>query len=157
TKLTSVTQDVNNFAPNSRGAGSCASPDGDNPCARFNSNQTVGFHSGSAVGWLWTAPQDSQFPFPQVRVAVFHTGSLKQLEQHAIYSNKSARTSPAVGANKRGDVGVIVYSMGGGGYPSPHAFIVKDPSDWSGIGLHKLVTGEASKPNANGWGDYASV
>ncbi|HUO74109.1 MAG TPA: CARDB domain-containing protein [Solirubrobacteraceae bacterium] len=162
TKLSNVDRDVNNFAPNTRGAGRCPSPDGDDPCKRFNSNQTVGFRSGNTVGWLWTAPQDSQFAFPQVRVAVFRTGSLKSVTEHAIYSPVFAWTYPAVGVNSRGDVGVIVYSMGGGQFPSPHAFIVKDPSNWSSIGLHKLATGVASMPGkttptANVWGDYASV
>jgi hypothetical protein len=160
TTLSNVERDVNNFGPNTRGSGRCPSPDGDDPCQRFNSNQTVGFRSGNSVGWLWTAPQDSQFAFPQVRVAVFHTGSLTSVTQHAIYSPVFAWTYPAVGVNSRGDVGVIIYSMGGGAFPSPHAFIVKDPSNWSGIGLHKLATGATSMPGTNTsnvWGDYASV
>ena len=53
-----------------------------------------------------------------------------------------------------------VYKMGGGAFPSPHGFIIKHPkseSEWSGIGLHVLATGQASASRPNTWGDYASV
>ena len=152
-KLKRVERNVNNFGT---GTGSCPSPDGDDPCQRFGRNQTVGFHSGSSVGWLWIAPQDSSFAFPQVRVAVFHINSLKHITQRTIYNRDYAFTYPAVGVNDRGDVGVIVYRMGGGEYPSPDAFIRTDPTDWSHISLHRIVTGVTSF-KTNTWGDYASV
>jgi hypothetical protein len=154
--LSQIDRNVNNYGPGSRGSGSCKSPDGDDPCARFTDNQTVGFHSGNSVGWLWTAPQDSKFPFPQVRVAVFRTSDLKRVTEHTIWYKKSAWTYPAVGVNNRGDVGVVLYQMGGGSYPSPHAFIRTDPRDWSGISTHRLAIGTASF-KTNTWGDFASV
>ena len=160
TKLTQVDRDVNNYAPDTRGAGRCPSPDGNDTCQRFNDKQTVGFRSGKAVGWLWTAPQDSQFAFPHIRVAVFKTKGLKLATEHAIFSPNFAWTYPAVGVNNRGEIGLVIYKMGGGAFPSPHAFIIKHPkseSEWSGIGLHVLATGQASAFRPNTWGDYASV
>jgi hypothetical protein len=160
TKLAQVDRDINNYAPDSRGAGRCPSPDGNDTCQRFNDRQTVGFRSGKAVGWMWTAPQDSQFAFPHVRVAVFKTKGLRLAAEHAIYSPDFAWTYPAVGVNKRGEIGVVIYKMGGGAFPSAHAFIVKHPKDdseWSSIGLHLLATSQTSTFRPNTWGDYASV
>ena len=156
TTLSHVDRNVNNYGPNNRGKGSCKSPDGDDPCKRFNDNQTVGFHSGSSVGWMWTAPQDHEFPFPQVRVAVFDTASQKLVTEHTIWNRNFAWTYPAVGVNTRGELGVIVYAMGGGSFPSPSGFIRTNPRNWSGITLHSLVKGVASF-KTNTWGDYASV
>ena len=152
--LTHSDEDVNNYGT---GTGSCPSPDGDDPCNRFGDNQTVGFHSGNSIGWLWIAPQDSSFPFPQVRVAVFDTGSLKTVAQHTIWNNGFAWTYPAAGADKRGDIGVVLYAMGGGKYPRAQAFLRTDPRDWSGIEMHALVSSVATKGTNKGWGDYASV
>ncbi len=153
--LTHVTRDIENFASRKK-TRLCPGPDGTNPCARLHPDQATGFRSGNTVGWLWTAPQDSEFPFPQVRVALFDTANLKKVGQFQINNENYAWTLPAVGVNTRGDVGVILYAMGGGAfpYPSAQAFIRKDPRDWSGIAMHKLTS---STGGAATWGDYASV
>lgn len=156
TKLSSVVRDVRNYAAVSRNLGTCPSPDGDDPCQRFGDNQTVGFHAGNSVGWLWTAKQDKRFPFPQVRVAVFRTSSLKLVAQHTIWNKKFAWTYPAVGVNERHELGIVLYEMGGGRYPSADGFLRPDPRDWSGIAAHRIATGSASF-GKNAWGDYASV
>jgi hypothetical protein len=156
TKLKSVVRDVHNYAAVSRNLGNCPSPDGDDPCQRFGDNQTVGFHAGNSVGWLWTATQDKRFPFPQVRVAVFRTSSLKLVQEHTIWNKKFAWTYPAVGVNDRHELGIVLYEMGGGRYPSADAFLRPDPRDWSGITAHRIATGSASFAK-NVWGDYASV
>jgi hypothetical protein len=152
--LTHTDENVNNYGSKT---GSCPSPGGDDPCNRFGDNQTVGFHSGNSIGWLWTAPQDSSFPFPQVRVAVFDTGTLKTVAQYTIWNDDFAWTYPAVGVNERGDLGVVLYAMGGGKYPRAQAFLRTDPRDWSGIQMHGLVRSVATMGTNKGWGDYASV
>jgi CARDB len=156
TKLTSVVRDVHNYAAVSRNLGKCPSPDGDDPCQRFGDNQTVGFHAGNSVGWLWTATEDKRFPFPQVRVAVFRTSSLKLVQEHTIWNKKFAWTYPAVGVNDRHELGIVLYEMGGGRFPSADGFLRPDPRDWSGIKMHRIATGSASF-GKNTWGDYASV
>jgi hypothetical protein len=156
TNLTSVVRDVHNYAAVSRNLGKCPSPDGDDPCQRFGDNQTVGFHAGNSVGWLWTATEDKRFPFPQVRVAVFRTSSLKLVAQHTIWNKKFAWTYPAVGVNDRHELGIVLYEMGGGRFPSADGFLRPDPRDWSGIKVHRIATGTASF-GKNAWGDYASV
>ncbi|MGZ6672789.1 MAG: CARDB domain-containing protein [Solirubrobacteraceae bacterium] len=156
TNLKNVVRDVHNYAAVSRNLGKCPSPDGDDPCQRFGDNQTVGFHAGNSVGWLWTATQDKRFPFPQVRVAVFRTSSLNLVEEHTIWNKKFAWTYPAVGVNERHELGIVLYEMGGGRFPSADAFLRPDPRDWSGIKMHRIATGSASFTK-NVWGDYASV
>ena len=156
TNLKSVVRDVHNYAAVSRNFGKCPSPDGDDPCQRFGDNQTVGFHAGNSVGWMWTATQDKRFPFPQVRVAVFRTSSLKVVKQHTIWNKKFAWTYPAVGVNDRHELGIVLYEMGGGRFPSADAFLRPDPRDWSGITMHRIATGSTSF-SRNVWGDYASV
>ena len=153
--LTHVTRDIENFASRDK-TRLCPGPDGTNPCARLHPDQATGFRSGNTFGWLWTAPQDGEFPFPQVRVAVFDTASLKKVAQYQIHNDGYAWTLPAVGVNARGELGVILYAMGGGSFPFPsaQAFIRKDPRDWSGITMHKIVS---STGGASTWGDYASV
>jgi hypothetical protein len=155
TKLSHVDRNVTNYAGNDRGKGSCKAH-GDDPCRRFNDNQTVGFRSSKSIGWLWTAPQDHNFSFRQVRVAVFRTSDQKLVKEDTIWNKKYAWTYPAVGVNSRGDLGVVVYQMGGGNYPTPFAFIRTKPRDWSGLTLHQLVKGTATF-KTNTWGDYASV
>jgi CARDB len=156
TKLESVVRDVHNYAAVSRNLGKCPSPDGDDPCQRFGDNQTVGFHAGNSVGWMWIATQDKRFPFPQVRVAVFRTSSLKLVKEHTIWNKKFAWTYPAVGVNERHELGIVLYEMGGGRFPSADAFLRPDPRDWSGIKMHGIATGSAGF-SRNVWGDYASV
>jgi hypothetical protein len=156
TNLKSVVRDVHNYAAVTRNLGKCPSPDGDDPCQRFGDNQTVGFHAGNSVGWMWTATQDKRFPFPQVRVAVFRTSSLKLVQEHTIWNRKFAWTYPAVGVNDRHELGIVLYEMGGGRFPSADAFLRPDPRDWSGITMHRIATGSASFTK-NSWGDYASV
>ena len=153
--LTHLTRDVENFASRNK-TRLCPAPDGTNPCARLHPDQATGFRSGNTVGWLWTAPQDGEFPFPQVRVALFDTAKLKKVGQYQINNKSYAWTLPAVGVNSRGDVGVILYAMGGGAFPFPsaQAFIRKNPRDWSRIAMHKLTS---STGGAATWGDYASV
>src|SRR5689334_9408890 len=121
TRLQSVVRDVHNYAAVSRNLGKCPSPDGDDPCQRFGDNQTVGFHAGNSVGWMWIATQDKRFPFPQVRVAVFRTSSVKLVQEHTIWNKKFAWTYPAVGVNERHELGIVLYEMGGGRFPSADA------------------------------------
>ncbi len=103
-----------------------------------------------------TATQDKRFPFPQVRVAVFRTSSLKLVQEHTSWNKKFAWTYPAVGVNERHQLGIVLYEMGGGRFPSADAFLRPDPRDWSGITMHRIATGSASF-SKNVWGDYASV
>ena len=91
-----------------------------------------------------------------MRVAVFRTSSLKLVEEHTIWNKKFAWTYPAVGVNERHELGIVLYEMGGGRFPSADAFLRPDPRDWSGIAMHRIATGSASF-NRNVWGDYASV
>ncbi len=113
-----------------------------------------GFRSGNTIGWLWMGDEDRDFPFPHVRVAVFETGSLKKILEHQIWSKDFAWQLPSVGVNAKGDLGVLLYAMGGGRFPNVQGFILTDPRNWSGIQMHAIAN---STSGADGWGHYGSV
>ncbi|MGE3886295.1 MAG: CARDB domain-containing protein [Vicinamibacterales bacterium] len=113
-----------------------------------------GFRSGSTIGWLWMGDQDRQFPYPHVRVAVFETGSLDKVLEHQIWSREHAWKLPSVGVNQSGDLGVVLYAMGGGRYPKAQGFVLDNPRHWSSIQMHAIAE---STSGADGWGHYGSV
>jgi hypothetical protein len=61
-----------------------------------------------------------------------------------------------VGVNQKGDLGVILYAMGGGRFPKVQGFILTDPRNWSGIQMNAIAP-STSGADADGWGHYASV
>jgi hypothetical protein len=133
----------------------CKLPDGDTGiCDDMHAGRMSGWRSGKYVGWMWTAAQDNEFPFPQIRVAVFETGSLNRVEQHEIWNEDFAWMYAFAGVNGRGDLGVILYAIGGGRNPEAQAFIRTDPTDWDGIQMHSIADSNAG---AESWGHYARV
>jgi hypothetical protein len=94
-------------------------------------------------------------------VAVFDSGTLNLVTEHEIWSRNNAWTYPAVGVNARGDVGVLLYAMGGSiSFPEAQGFILTDPRNWSTITMNDVANSDSTiSPSAptNGWGDYASV
>jgi hypothetical protein len=103
---------------------------------------------------MWTAAQGHGFPFPYVQVAVFRTGSLKKLAEHEIWSDDFGWMYGYAGVNARGDLGVILYALGGGRYPRAQAFLRTDPTNWDGITMHAVASSDGG---ATKWGHYAQV
>lgn len=134
--------------------GNCPLPDGNDPCEDQHDGRMSGFRSGNTIGWLWMGDEDGKFPYPHVRVAVFETGSLDKVLEHQIWSREHAWQLPSVGVNQSGNLGVVLYAMGGGRYPRAQGFILDDPRNWSGIQMHSIA---ASTSGADGWGHYGSV
>jgi hypothetical protein len=89
-----------------------------------------------------------------VRVAVFETGTLDKVLEHQIWSKDFAWQLPSVGVNQSGNLGVVLYAMGGGGFPRAQGFILDNPRVWSGIQMHAIAS---STSGADGWGHYGSV
>jgi hypothetical protein len=114
-----------------------------------------GFRSGSTIGWLWMADDENGFPFPHVRVAVFQTGSLEKLLEHQIWSTTTAWQLPSVGVNEDGDLGVLLYAMGGGNFPKIQGFIRNDPLNWSGIQMNAIASSDSAPPDGDGDGDIS--
>jgi hypothetical protein len=153
TDLKKKDKDIENFKDID---GHCPLPDGKNPCKDAHNGRMSGFRSGNTIGWLWMGDEDKHFPFPHVRAAVFETGTLKKVLEHQIWSNDFAWQLPTVGVNQKGDLGVILYAMGGGRFPKVQGFILTDPRNWSGIQMNAIAP-STSGADADGWGHYASV
>ena len=151
TELDKKDKDVSNYKDID---GDCPLPDGQDPCEDQHDGRMSGFRSGSTIGWLWMGDQDNGFPFPHVRVAVFETGSLDKVLEHQIWSRDFAWQLPTVGVNQQGDLGVLLYAMGGGRFPRVQGFILTDPRNWSSIQMNAIA---ASTSGADGWGHYGSV
>jgi hypothetical protein len=138
--------------------GHCPLPDGLDPCGNPETSQhsgrMSGFRSGNTIGWLWMGDQDNDFPFPHIRVAVFETGTLNKVVEHQIWSTDFAWQLPSVGVNQQGDLGVILYAMGGGRFPKAQGFILTDPRNWSNIQMNAIAS---STSGARDWGHYGSV
>ena len=134
--------------------GNCPLPDGNDPCEDQHDGRMSGFRSGSTIGWLWMGDEDSEFPFPHVRVAVFETGTLDKVLEHQIWSNNFAWQLPSIGVNQSGNLGVVLYAMGGGRFPRAEGFILDDPRNWNGTQMHTIAS---STSGTDGWGHYGSV
>ncbi len=151
TSLEKKDKDISNYKDID---GNCPLPDGNDPCEDQHAGRMSGFRSGSTIGWLWMGDEDGLFPYPHVRVAVFETGSLDKVLEHQIWSRDYAWQSPSVGVNQSGDLGVVLYAMGGGRYPKAQGFILDNPRSWSNIQMHAIAE---STSGTDGWGHYGSV
>jgi hypothetical protein len=150
TSLEKRDKDISNFKDID---GNCPLPDGNDPCEDQHSGRMSGFRSGDTIGWLWMGDEDGEFPYPHVRVAVFETGSLDKILEHQIWSRDFAWQLPSVGVNQSGDLGVVLYAMGGGRFPKAQGFILDSPRNWN-IQMHAIAE---STSGADGWGHYGSV
>jgi hypothetical protein len=159
TTLEKKDKDIENFKDVD---GNCPLPGGRDPCGDQHSGRMSGFRSGSTIGWLWMADEENDFPFPHVRVAAFATGSLDKVVEHQIWSDEFAWQLPSVGVNEDGELGVILYAMGGGRFPKAQGFIRTDPRNWSGIQMNALASSDSAPPDGDGdgrvsFGHYGSV
>jgi CARDB len=142
--------------------GTCALPDGTDPCNRINDAINIGYTDGPTVGWFWNVRQGNGFPFPHVRGARFAVSPTPQfaptlIQEPDIWNSDHAFFYPTLGVNSRGHVGITVYRAGGGKFISARAALVDDvTSSWTSLSLNGLVTSDSGVvPNT--WGDYQSV
>ena len=127
-----------------------------NPCAHDDTRITAGWLGNGEVGWLWGAAQAGKYPFPYVQGARFKTSDLSLIDEPVIWNENYAWTYPSAGVNARGDVGVILYRLGGSENPRPRAFVVDDVSGWDSITTVGIATSSAT-PSDPRWGDYGRV
>lgn len=128
-----------------------------NPCGKNDGRITTGFRSGDTVGWLWTAAQDDDKPFPYVRVALFDDDTLDLVGERDIWNAEAALSYPAVGVNDRGEVGLVLYKLGGDERQKAFATVIENARDWSGdLGLAGLTSSPVDA-FTNEWGDYGKV
>jgi hypothetical protein len=130
-------------------------PDGRDWLGRADSRITAAWLNGNDVGFAWTARQDSNFPFPQVRVAILNKDTKVITAQPHIWNSNFAFAYPAAAPNSDERVGVSVHFGGGSQFFPSHAVGVLDSSgsNWE---LATTVNG-TDGPSANIWGDYLAV
>ena len=127
-----------------------------NPCGFGDTRITAGWTGDGEVGWLWSAAQAGAYKFPYVQGARFKTSDLSLIDEPVIFNDNYAWMYPSAGVNARGDVGVILYRLGGSENPRPRAFVVDDVSGWSSISTVGIATSSTS-PSDDRWGDYGRV
>lgn len=129
-------------------------PDGRDWLGRVDQRITGGWKSGNQLGFAWTAAQDSNFPFPHVRVAVIDANTRALLSQPHLWNPDFAYAYPATSPNNNGTVGI---SVGFGG----NQFLPSQALGWfdSASGTWQLTTAVSgtSGPNDNRSGDYHDV
>lgn len=157
TSSTMETKNVNitDFAPQARNH-DCP-VQGKNICGKADGRVITGYQAGDTVGWLWTAAQDNNHPFPYVRVAAFDDDTLERVAERDIFNDGHAYNYPAVGVNDDGEVGLTLYKMGGGVLPKALAAVIENPRTWSGDLKLKVVASSVAVPWSGEWGDYAKV
>lgn len=130
-------------------------PDNNDWLGRADHRVTAAWSSGNDVGFAWTASQDSNFPFPQVRVAILNRNTKALTAQPHIWNSNFAFAYPAAAPNSDGRVGVSVHFGGGSQFFPSHAVGVLDSSgsNWE---LATTVNG-TDGPSANKWGDYLAA
>ena len=153
TSISSKTTSVTSFPT---GDGGCETPDGNNPCENLDTRIVSAWVAGSTVGFAWSAPQGGGYDFPQARFAIFKTSNLKLDDEHILWNSSFAWAWPAIGVNSRGDLGGLVYRIGGGQYPGARAFIVDDVESWSSFAVHSVISSSYG-PADDEWGDYGTV
>lgn len=130
-------------------------PDNRDWLGRADGRITAAWLSGNEIGFGWTAAQDSNFPFPHVRVAVMNKDTKALTGQPHLWSSSVAYAYPAAAPNSDGKVGISVHFGGGGQYYPSHAVGVLNPST-SSWELVNTATGTHG-PASNRWGDYLAI
>ena len=130
-------------------------PDNRDWLGRADQRMTAAWLNGNEIGFAWTAAQDSNFPFPHVRVAIMNKSTKALTAQPHIWNSNFAFAYPAAAPNSDGRVGVSVHFGGGSQFFPSHAVGVLDSSgsNWE---LATTVKG-TDGPSVNKWGDYLAV
>ena len=135
-------------------------PDQNDWMERVDTRITAAWADQGTIGFAWTAPQDSFFRFPQVRMVILRADSMSVIAEPIVWNNEFAFALPAVAASPSGDLGISFHYGGNFLYPS-HAVGVLHPTDrWrsSNWTLHIVAgtVGRHAPPNGD-WGDYGTV
>jgi PKD repeat protein len=138
-----------------RGQASCPDPSGVDWCANSDSRVLGAWRAGGQIGVMWTAGQQTTFPFPYVQIAVLNESDASLLQQNYIWSNQIAFQYPSVGLNAHGGLaGTIAYG-GGGRYASVGTWIADDLNGhtFAPLEYYQAVVGTSS-PAKPRFGDY---
>jgi hypothetical protein len=129
---------------------------GTNPCARSDSRVQAGWvRKGSSqnvgeVGFMWDAHEGGFFPWAYTEAATFREDTLAVTGRPWIaYSDTAVQYSYA-SPDRRGNLGLTTYFMGGSHFPD-NVFYVAD--DYEGMWTFEAFL-DGSNGGANAWGDY---
>jgi hypothetical protein len=128
-------------------------PDGRDWLGRADGRMTAAWLSGNTVGFAWTAAQDSNFAFPQVRVVLVDKNTKKATSQPHIWNKTFAFAYPAAVLNADGRLGISLCYGGGTVYPSHAVGTLRPNGTWDLV----LTAGGKFGPNDNRWGDYLAI
>jgi fibronectin type III domain protein len=139
----------------SAGPGTCAAPDGTNMCGNADSRIQAGWVANGAVGFMWNAGQDVNFPYPYVAAVRLNEANKSLIDEPDIWSASVAFQYPGVAVNGRGHLALTVAYAAGGYYPSSGIYVMDDLSG----GLWQPAYGRAGSngPPLNRWGDFLIV
>ncbi len=129
-------------------------PSGNDWLGRMDRRITGAWRSGNEIGFVWTASQDANYPFPHVRVAILDTTTMAVVREPHIWNSNYAFAYPSTATNSQGVVGISVSYGGGSQFEPSHAVGFLDgPSTWDLVATANGSHG----PATNRWGDYLDV
>jgi hypothetical protein len=158
TTLSSVTRTIPTWTS---GSMTCTLPNGDNPCARSDNRIKAGWVAKGLIGFFWNVAAGGGFPMPYVNAARFRESDKTYVDRPYLWCCSSGTSVAwhyaAASPNKRGDLAIASWTMGGGIYPQFNVGIDDDfngtPPGWE----LAFVASSASGPGSNTWGDYLRV
>ncbi len=127
-------------------------PDGADWLARTDGRITGCWLDRDHLGLAWNAGADAHHDHPFVRVVRLDRGTLALVDEPDLWAADRAWAYPAVGLNRRGDVGMAAF-CGGGAVPVTHAVGTLRDGRWDMTGAAVSTHGPANAA----WGDYIEV
>ncbi len=136
--------------------GNCPVPNGKDPCDRADQRVTDGWVAKGVVGFFWNVKEGGSFPYPYVESATFVQNGGAYLGRPYIWNGSFAFQYGSAAPNENGDLGIGVFGVGGGSYPTFYVGIDDGfngaPPGW------EIATGATSSSwTSNAMGDYIRV
>lgn len=133
-------------------------PDGLDWLGRADSRITAAWVSGDYIGFVWTASQDRNFPFPHVRAVIIDKSDYSVVAQPHLWNKDLAFAYPAAAPNERGEVGVSVHFGGKLLNPSHAVGMLWRPENGSRWQWDLVSSASGTHgPARNVWGDFLAV
>jgi hypothetical protein len=126
-------------------------PGGVNWLGRIDPRITGAWVGAGLIGFMWTASQDANHPFPFIRVCRMNETTKALVDEPDVWSNIAAWAYPAAAPNNTGQVGISAFYGGGTRHPG-HVVGVRTATAWDTV-LTAISTNDPASP---AWGDYLS-
>jgi hypothetical protein len=163
---TTVTQTLRTVSSMTFGDPDCRGGTLNNDWANANEAGIVGFNVRTAIGggkiaMFAATAADASHTQGHIHGAIFRQFDLALLSQPVVFLTDQCTGIPIVGANDRGDFGLVIAvggrAGGGGSAAHPDAFMIDEFSPGpGGFSLSALVSGTHNRTDAR-YGDYFTV